>query len=495
MRRLVLLLAASLFFPSCFLKKKGDKDATSQPVSGPVSQPASEPTEEPVVEDPSAPLGPGGEAPSANTQPVASLPTTPEPPKEKPPEPEAPKIKEKDRKAAQKLTEEGFAALANFQEQKAISFFEDALKKDPTNADAAWGLGELQRRRGELDLADLAYRTALKPSGNPLRFLTGYTQLLVQRGQGEQAIRLMIEEVRNAPDSADLLALLAGVEVSAGKLVDAQDHARQALKKDEKHIGARVSLARAYLALNKDEIGYSIVKSATEIDPRSAPAHFYKGVAEMRLGKEDDALISFQKAAELDPNFPEALTNYGARLIAAGSYAAAVTVLERASALLPRDAVTAMNLGSAYRGVKNFGQAEALYQKAIRLNPNLADAYFNLGVLYLEEPVPSFADNKLGRLEATITQFNLYKKAVKTKLPKEDPTDAYLELAQKQLEIERKRAQAKKQEAPAQLQTPETTTPAPSGPKGPGSGGTSPSGPKEEPPQEGPSGPKGPGGS
>jgi hypothetical protein len=91
----------------------------------------------------------------------------------------------------------------------------------------------------------------------------------------------------------------------------------------------------------------------------------------------------------------------------------------------------------------------------------------------LEHQVPSFEGNAVGRLEQSLAQFESYKQALKTALPKEDPTETYIELAQKQLKIEQKKA---KKDPTKTLQTPTGPT-GPTGPAGPNTPPTTPTGP------------------
>lgn len=482
-------------------KKKKDKNATSQPTGKPTtSQPTSVASNTPPVErDPALPKGLPDKLnkPLPNSQPTKP----PEPPKPEPPkEPPKPAISQADLDASKRFTEEGYAALANLEEQKALGLFDQALKKNPGNSDAQAGVGLAKRRAGDLPGAESAFRAALSQNSAASKALAGLVQVLVEQGQSERAVTAAQESVKRNPTDPELLSILAGAEVSAGKLVDAQEHSRQALKFDERHINARISLARAYLALTKDEIAIAVLQSARDINASNAAVWFYLGVAQMRLKKEVDALESFRKATELDRNLPEAFANYGARLIVVEDFNNAVLVLERAMLLSPKDAIASLNLGSAYRGAGQFGPAENAYKKAIRLNPSLPEAYFNLAVLYLEHPVPSFDGNAVGRLEQSLAQFEAYKQAYKTALPKDDPTDAYIELAQRQLKIEQKK---KAKDPNKTLQTPTGTGTTPTGPSGPGkTGPTGPSGPSgpsgsgtttTPPPTSTPSGPSGPG--
>jgi tetratricopeptide (TPR) repeat protein len=460
-------------------KDKKSKSATSQPTGKPTSNPGSQPDltksgdllKDAVVAS-TQPKGPGKTPTPTNPTPVEN-PKPPEPPK--PVDPPKPTISAEDLAASKRFTEEGYAALSTLDDQKAISLFDQALKKQPTNVDAQVGIGLAKRRGGDLAGAEAIFRAALTQNSASAKALAGMVQVLNEQGQPDRAITAAQESVRRNPNDPELLAVLAGAEVSGGKLNDAQEHARQALKLNERHIGARVSLARSYLALGKDEIALAVLQSAKDIDATSAVSWFYLGVAQMRLKKLDDATESFKKATELDRNLPEAFSNYGARLVAKEEFSNAVFVLERATALSPRDAVASLNLGSAYRGSGQYAPAEAAYKKTIRINPNLPEAYFNLAVLYLEHQVPSFEGNAVGRLEQCLAQFELYKQALKTALAKEDPTETYIELAQKQLKIERNKA---KKDPSKTLQTPT----GPAGPSAPG--GTTPTGP---------SGPSGPG--
>ncbi|HEY3315038.1 MAG TPA: tetratricopeptide repeat protein [Bacillota bacterium] len=90
---------------------------------------------------------------------------------------------------------------------------------------------------------------------------------------------------------------------------------------------------------------------AVKINPDSAWAHSYLGIAHAARKKPDKALAEFQKALQLSPN--EAQLHY--------------------------------NLATFYYEQRRLRKAADKYTRAVRLNPKSADAHYGLGIICLAQ--------------------------------------------------------------------------------------------------------------
>ena len=89
---------------------------------------------------------------------------------------------------------------------------------------------------------------------------------------------------------------------------------------------------------------------AVDLMPRSAQAHYNRGIAQFKLGQNDEALKSYNWAVFLDRNHAEAQCNR--RRHFSGEW-------------------------------KQYGEAAAAYDRALSINPNLAGAWCGRGVVLL----------------------------------------------------------------------------------------------------------------
>lgn len=145
------------------------------------------------------------------------------------------------------------------------------------------------------------------------------------------------------------------------------------------------------------EVALDAAKRAREEDPASAPAAFYAGVAEERLGQFDAARLSLEKAIELDPGLLEARANLSGLLIDANQGKAALAVIDPGLKLAPQDPPLLMNRAIALVLANRREEAAAAYEKVLAVlgeDPELHADYAQLLV-------------QLGKKDEAAKQFGL----------------------------------------------------------------------------------------
>jgi predicted O-linked N-acetylglucosamine transferase (SPINDLY family) len=194
-------------------------------------------------------------------------------------------------------------------------------------------------------------------------------------GQREEAERLYREVLTADPHHADVLFLLAGLELESGRADEA------ALK----------------------------LQHATELAPNNAAYYTNLGEAYRRLGRHDDALRAFLRAMALQPSMAEPVFNLGVLLEGCGVIDGAIACYEQATERRPdsvqmRDRLAlARKRGGAdgaaatdasvrmmvllANGLHAAGateQALTLMQRALVARPDFAGAHNALGVILSE---------------------------------------------------------------------------------------------------------------
>ncbi|HEX9051739.1 MAG TPA: tetratricopeptide repeat protein, partial [Anaeromyxobacter sp.] len=292
---------------------------------------------------------------------------------------------------------------------RAAETFERAYELDPDLTYAALDAGILRERLGDDAGAAALYGRVLDASPWFAPAARNLVRLRIRQGDAAGAETDVRARIGRAPGMASLEVALAEVLLATGRLDEAEQEARKALKLDEKNVPAMVSLATAYHRKKRHELAKMVLENARQVDDRDPTVWNRLGFVDLALGNRARALEDFRTAAALGPDFAEARANYGAFLSDAEDYAGAVAELEAAVRLAPRSAPAWLDLGNAYRGIQQFEKAEAAYGKARELDPALREVDFNLAVLYLDGDKPGTP--ALARLERSVAFFDAFEKA------------------------------------------------------------------------------------
>ena len=144
-----------------------------------------------------------------------------------------------------------------------------------------------------------------------------------------------------------------------------KEAALKAIALDEKDAEAHCYLSEAKRVLDWDLAGADAeLKRALELDPNSAPAHFFSALLSLFRGELKDGLRLVLEAEKLDPVSP--ITSY----VATAAYLAndqideAISEGQRTLQLDPNYFYLDSDLAAAYREKGNFDEAIALYTKA-----------------------------------------------------------------------------------------------------------------------------------
>ena len=160
--------------------------------------------------------------------------------------------------------------------------------------------------------------------------------------EAEAVCRQILLAQPSLPEAEHLLAVIA---LQGGKLAEAVEHARRAVR----------------------------------LAPQVALFHANLGEMLRLSGHPRFAVEEARRALEIDPSMPAALSNLGVALYELKDYAEAARVQRRAIAADPEYCEAHSNLGNALHALRRFEQAIAAYTRAVELNPDYADAWSNLG--------------------------------------------------------------------------------------------------------------------
>ena len=187
------------------------------------------------------------------------------------------------------------------------------------------------------------------------------------------------------PASAEVRHLLANALHSQGKLAEAVEHYREAVRLDPTRGESVYDLGIACVQQGNLEEAISAFQRTVELRPTFAPAYNNLGKALRMQGRSKEALAAMREAARLKPENAEAHNIVGSLCRDQGLRDEGVASIREALRLKPDYAEAHNNLGLAYREQKRLEEALVHFREALRVQPNYLDARNNLGIVLTDQ--------------------------------------------------------------------------------------------------------------
>ncbi|MCE9557007.1 MAG: tetratricopeptide repeat protein [Planctomycetes bacterium] len=218
---------------------------------------------------------------------------------------------------------------------KAIEHYREALRLNPTNADAHYNWGNALRSNGRTDEAMRHYQEALrlKPDfakahnnwGSVLRNLRRYDEAVVQFQAAVQSDPELVEAQNNWGNALQ----------SWGRAEEALPHYREAVRRQPNYWNAHNNWGNALQLLNRHAEAMAHYREAVRLNPRDEEAQYNWGSALQALGRWEDAAAHFREALRLKPDYAEALNNLGVVSAQQGKLTEAIAHFQRALQVKP----------------------------------------------------------------------------------------------------------------------------------------------------------------
>jgi tetratricopeptide (TPR) repeat protein len=166
---------------------------------------------------------------------------------------------------------------------------------------------------------------------------------------------------------------------AGGQLTEAAAICRYILEAEPRQADATHLLG--LIAHQSGKLGEAIehLRRAIKLAPQVPLYHANLGEMCRIAGRLGEAVKHGRRAVEIKPDYPEALSNLGAALHERKALAEAAECHRRAIVLNPGFAQAHSNLGNVLYAMKRFDQAVDAYRQAIAIEPGFADAWSNLG--------------------------------------------------------------------------------------------------------------------
>src|SRR5206468_1556116 len=200
-----------------------------------------------------------------------------------------------------KAYERGLHAMETGDAATAKSAFQQAVRENPSNADAQNALGQLLLQQGNVDAAIVHLRavTRLKPALAIGHLYLG--QALSQKGSLDAAIAEFRATVRLAPQQPQAHEALARALSAQKKTGEAIAEMKKAAELSGDQPEVRDELG-SLIAQNKDYSGAETeFRAALSSNPQYEPALLHLGVVLLNEGKQTEAKPLLQQAVQVKP--------------------------------------------------------------------------------------------------------------------------------------------------------------------------------------------------
>jgi eukaryotic-like serine/threonine-protein kinase len=257
--------------------------------------------------------------------------------------------------------------------QTAISYYKQAIAKDPGFALAYTGLADaslaIYGDTKDSVLAEQAVGAAqraeqLKDTLPEVHFSLGSAYFAT--GKTAQAIVELKRGLELAPNSDQGYVRLGNAYLKSGQNSEAIESFRKAIEVNPYYWVLHRDLGNAYWSAGQNEKALEEFKRVTELQPENAEGWSNVATVYSRLNQYPESIAAYQKSIQLAPTWL-AYCDLGNAFILLKQYPQAIQALEKGVELGPNQELAVGNLAYAYRYSGQKDKADATFEKAIAL--------------------------------------------------------------------------------------------------------------------------------
>ncbi|MGA7380292.1 MAG: tetratricopeptide repeat protein [Terriglobales bacterium] len=258
------------------------------------------------------------------------------------------------------------------------------VKKDFSDDSVGYRmLGDFYFASGDLDQATAEYSSLYRQHPKDIQVKKNYIQLLILKDRIPEAQTLDDEILKANANDVEGLIYRGQILIRKGQGNDAVQALENAIKNDPDNAVAHYHLGLAFNLLGNLEHAESEWREAVRLKPDLTDAQRALAAAEVRRG-DMDALE--QTATQLINGMPASPDGYVMRAVANTNrkrYAPAEDDVRKAMDIAPQNPAGYIQLGNLRQAQKKYGDAEKAYLEALDHDPNSTDALRGLMNTYL----------------------------------------------------------------------------------------------------------------
>jgi tetratricopeptide (TPR) repeat protein len=221
----------------------------------------------------------------------------------------------------------------------------------------------------------------------------------LRAGKWERAEQLLVKKIEAAPQSVELLKLLAQVFLADRRPLNAAIAIKKAEAIAPLDSQTRYQLAIAYLAMNHGDWARPELERLAQADQTNPLYQYWLGRLDYDSGQYVSAAKRFEEIVEADDTFMKAFDNLGLCYEALNQPEQAIAAYRKAIALNRTSKAPSfwppLNLGTFLRNRGELAEAETLLREAVKYDASAAKAHYQLGALleqqdHLDQAVVAF---------------------------------------------------------------------------------------------------------
>ena len=222
------------------------------------------------------------------------------------------------------LCRKGFEFSVQGENKKALDYYRQAVRKDPSDPLAWSGLGYCYAGLEQHEAAVDAYRNAIR--SNPDNALAHYTlaNYYQEIGRDDLALESYQTVVRLSPRFGQAFFRLGLSHARQGQLREGKHAFQKAVEIEPEFAAAHYYLGVTSSKMGNHEAALSALREVIRIEPDSARAHYAMGTVYGQLGRFEDEFEAYRQAIRTDPDYAPAHFKIGQRYFLNGDRAAAL---------------------------------------------------------------------------------------------------------------------------------------------------------------------------
>ncbi len=212
--------------------------------------------------------------------------------------------------------------------------------------------GALFFQRGYLDQAGASFQQALREDPSSAEALYGIGSVYLNQGKNadaresfERAVQLPANYHDTLPDAWNNLGVIATRE---GRVGDSVPCFLEALRLNPHHLLSLDNLGNAYRSLKRWDDARNVLQRALEIAPQDPEANYSLGMVFAQSGDNAKAYDYLQRALQARPVYPEALNNLGILFLLTDRRDQAVASFEQCIRVAPAFDQAYLNLAHVF---------------------------------------------------------------------------------------------------------------------------------------------------
>lgn len=239
-------------------------------------------------------------------------------------------------------------------------------------------LGALFFQRGYLDQAETSFQQALRDDPTSAEALYGIGSVYLNQNKNaaaremfERCIKLKPDYPETLPDAWNNLGVLATRENDIDKSITFFD---KALSIDPNHLLSLDNLGNAYRSEKRWKEAQGVLEKAVSIAPDDPEANYSLGMVFAQTNETGKAEDYLHRALKARPEYPEALNNLGILYLVTNRRDQAVASFEKCIEVAPAFDQSYINLARIYAIEGNRDRAQSMLRNLLKQHPNHAQA-------------------------------------------------------------------------------------------------------------------------